>query len=201
MKVKTKNMFDITIEDVKFSVFNINEDRLDYLVNRAGYPYGWEVRDTTNVKEDNNYFLFTVENGRFALNKMPEDTIPHSERGVFVTADVVDFHAPSDNLYKDTIKVSKLYKDPKVVGNLCYLKKKEIISQTRISENESLVKARSYNGPIIIQGKRFFMCNGSTWIITYRVKDTGETTLLSKSPESLHIYGWGYVIGVQKSEA
>lgn len=198
-KIKSKKMFDITIDDIKFSVFNKNEDRLDYIVNKSTYPYGWgDVNDTFSVKEDDSFFVFTLDkDGRFSLLKK-ENTIDESERGIFITADVIDFHAPSDIIYKDRIKVSKLYKDPKIVGNLCYLKKKELVAQNMIDDNESIVKIRSYNGPILVQGQRFFMCNGSTWIITYKVNKSGEYEIMSRSPESLHIYGWGDVIGVEE---
>ena len=200
-KMKSKKMFDITIEDIKHSTFNTNEDRIDYLLNKASYPYGWFVDDIGTVKEDGSYFIFKMNGNKFSLEKRDDDPFKiDDDRGVFITADVVDFHAPSDSIYKDRIKVSKLYKDPTVVGNLCYLKKKEIISQVQLSDKKTLVKVRSYNGPILVQGKRFFMCNGSTWIITYQVTNGRKVKFLSRSPESLHIYGWGYVLGIEIEE-
>ena len=75
-KIKSKKMFDITIDDIKFSVFNKNEDRLDYIVNKSTYPYGWgDVNDTFSVKEDDSFFVFTLDkDGRFSLLKK-ENTI------------------------------------------------------------------------------------------------------------------------------
>lgn len=191
LKPKSKNMFDITIDDIKSAIFNYNADIQDYISKKRSYPYGWINAGV--IKEDNSHFILTInDEGRFSLDKR-EGKYTSDENDIFVTSDVIDYHAPVDSEYGE-IKISRLYKDKRVVGNLTYLKKNEIVSQVTLDNGDKEVITKSYNGPILVQGKRFFMINGSVWDIKYLVKKNGEKTAIEKTPDCSHVYGWGYVI-------
>lgn len=184
-------MFDITVEDVKHSIFTVFADLHEYRNNCPSYPHGWKT--SYDIKEDTSHFVLTVKDGRFSLEKLP-GKYSSDENHVFITTDVVDYHAPSDAVYDNQIKISRLYKDRSVIGNLIYLKKVEIVSQTTLKNGDRICRMKSYNGPSLVQGKRFFMCNGSVWDIEVLLKADGYAECISKTPNCLHVYGWGYVL-------
>lgn len=193
LRLKSPKMFNITTEDVKRSIYNTSSDLIDYK-SKSEYPYGTDI---TIPRKDIHHYVFSTKDGKFIINKCMGEYADDLDDKEFVTCDVIDFYTPQylmGNENRRDVNVGRLYLDKSVKGTLIYLKKSVMIGMEKQNDGSRLVTYKSYNGPALIQGKRFFLCNGTIWNLVFKIKSNNERTLVSKTCESPHTYGWGYVI-------